>query len=281
MHDGKCYGLSFHLDRLLASAHKARITGVPGKEALRETILHTIASTGKRDGVFVRFWLSVGRGDFSVSPSGCHGGPQFYVMVHSGGAIAKGDMIQRGVQEALVPDEVVPHKPPFLATAKTTNYLLNALTAMAAEDRGGSLGIGVDKDGFVTEQAVACVGFLGKDGVLRTPDFGAILESTTLRRVLELVNSRPNPRTQAALDGLVDKAELTRVAVDQAAEAVEVISFGGGHVLPIVGLNTGAGMAPVGDGTPGPLFKALHQLLVEEQQLEDDFLDEIPYNIYE
>ena len=35
---------------------------------------------------------------------------------------------------------------------QTNNYLLNALTAMAAEDRGGYLGIGVDEKGNITEQ---------------------------------------------------------------------------------------------------------------------------------
>ena len=38
-----------------------------------------------------------------------------------------------GISEALVPASVVAHKPKMLANAKTTNYLLNALTTMAAE----------------------------------------------------------------------------------------------------------------------------------------------------
>lgn len=277
VHGGRCYGLDFHLDRLLASAAQARIKGVPNKDSLRDTILHTIAASGERDEIFVRYWLSAGRGDFAVSPSKCVGGPQFYVMVHAGGAKAKADVFERGLKEALVPADVVPHKPPFLASAKTTNYLLNALTAMAAEDQGGSLGIGVDEHGFITEQAVACVGFVGPDGVLRTPDFGSILESTTLRRVLEFVNEAQS----AELADTVVRAELTQVSVAQAAEAVEVVSFGGGHVLPIVQLNVGDGMASVGDGKPGPLFHALHHLLIQDQQAAAEFLDDIPYEMYE
>jgi len=35
--------------------------------------------------------------------------------------------------EVVVPTSQVPLKPPLLATAKTTNYLVNALMAMAAE----------------------------------------------------------------------------------------------------------------------------------------------------
>mmetsp|Transcript_65384 Transcript_65384/g.147508 ORF Transcript_65384/g.147508 Transcript_65384/m.147508 type:complete len:96 (+) Transcript_65384:187-474(+) len=75
-------------------------------------------------------------------------------MVHKGGARSKELMAAKGVTEALVPAALVPHKPKLLANAKTNNYLLNALMAMAAEDRGGNLGIGVDEDGFISEQAI-------------------------------------------------------------------------------------------------------------------------------
>ena len=41
-----------------------------------------------------------------------------------------------------VPESVVPLKPPHLAELKSNNYMLNALTMMAAQDRGGTFGIG-------------------------------------------------------------------------------------------------------------------------------------------
>eukprot|EP00618_Florenciella_parvula_P040345 CAMPEP_0119537022 /NCGR_PEP_ID=MMETSP1344-20130328/49783_1 /TAXON_ID=236787 /ORGANISM="Florenciella parvula, Strain CCMP2471" /LENGTH=43 /DNA_ID= /DNA_START= /DNA_END= /DNA_ORIENTATION= len=39
-----------------------------------------------------------------------------------------------GVAEVVVPTSSVPLKPQMLATAKTTNYLLNAMLSMEAED---------------------------------------------------------------------------------------------------------------------------------------------------
>ena len=85
-------------------------------------------------------------------------------------------------------------------------------------------------------------------------------------------------------------------------EAVEVISFGGGTVLPIVAIDAsalppgdpgGAGYSSdvikVGDGTPGPLFKALYSLInadflgtagSSEKGTSKSFLDEIPYTAY-
>ena len=38
-----------------------------------------------------------------------------------------------GFAEVTVPASVVPHKPSLLAELKSNNYLLNALTAMAAQ----------------------------------------------------------------------------------------------------------------------------------------------------
>ena len=59
--EGKLYGLSMHVDRLLRSATSARIdTSRWSKEELVNILLQTVAASGKRDGVFLRYWLSAG-----------------------------------------------------------------------------------------------------------------------------------------------------------------------------------------------------------------------------
>ena len=40
-----------------------------------------------------------------------------------------------GLSEATVPESEVPFKPPLLAEIKSNNYLLNSITAMAAQVR--------------------------------------------------------------------------------------------------------------------------------------------------
>lgn len=57
---GQCYGLGFHLDRLLRSAGLARIHPSYTKEELRQIILSTVAASQQREGVFVRFWMTAG-----------------------------------------------------------------------------------------------------------------------------------------------------------------------------------------------------------------------------
>lgn len=283
--DGLCYGLDFHLDRILKSAKACRIENPPSKEEMRKAILATIAASGRRDDVFVRYWLSAGRGDFGVSPRQRHGSCQFYVMVHDkppkndgGGGVPE------GVAEVVVPTSQVPIKPTLLATAKTTNYLVNALLAMEAEDKGGKLGIGFDEStGLVTESSIACVGFLGPDGVFRCPRFETILESTTLRRGLELIDEQIE--SGGGITG-VDSTSLTDVTLDHVREAVEVIFFGGGAATPITEIDygNGTGMQRVGGGGVGPLCTYLVSAFEADMRgmhHSDNFLDEIPYDLYE
>ena len=128
---GRAFGLSMHIDRFLSSAAKAKIIdeGQPpegfDKEALRSVILQTIAATGRRDGVFVRYWCSAGRGDFAISPARCEA-PSFYCVAHEDTHTAAEP---RGLSAVTVG---VPLKPPLLATMKSNNYLLNALVATPA-----------------------------------------------------------------------------------------------------------------------------------------------------
>lgn len=296
---GKCYGLGFHLDRLLKSAAAARISmkyegeDIPEdvtKGWLKHIILETIAASGRRDGIFCRFWLSAARGDFFVSPSKCLemkefydspsspyiGAAQFHCMVHEGGGRDKAVLAANGIKEVLVPHGEVPTKPKYLANAKTTNYLLNALTSMAAEDEGGVLGIGLDQDGVIMEQATACIGFLGNDGVFRCPKFDYILESTTLRRVLEML---PEDSRVSTFGGVFNgKVEICDISEEQAREAREIISFGGGGVLSIVRLRGTTGDEwIVGDGNPGPFFLRVQALVEEEMKKNTRFLENIPY----
>eukprot|EP00939_MAST-03C_sp_MAST-3C-sp1_P000988 g988.t1 len=57
VHDGLVYGLDFHMDRILRSAEKARIDVASKfeKEELIRIVLDTIAATGRKDDIFVRY----------------------------------------------------------------------------------------------------------------------------------------------------------------------------------------------------------------------------------
>jgi branched-subunit amino acid aminotransferase/4-amino-4-deoxychorismate lyase len=256
---GVCYGLGFHLERFLDSAGKARIDvsrapwlGAPAggaaltradvKQRLKDIILDTIAASGKRDSIYVRYWLSAARGDFAIHPGGCLDQTgNLYVVVH--GSSKPGDSYA-GVVEATVS---VPLKSRRLATLKSTNYLINVLCAMEAVDKAGegsnALGLQMDENGNLAEFSIGCVGLVGPDGVLRSPKQDRILASTTLMRAFQLANSELVPR------GLLTGTEFRDLSPKDMLEAKEVLELGGGDVQAVVRID---GHAPNG-GKPGPV----------------------------
>lgn len=259
---GKAFGLDFHLDRLLRSASLARIEAPFPKSQLKDIIVSTIAASEKRDDVLCRYWLSSGRsGTFSVSPNRLYHG-SFYVICHH--YTRSRDAVSLVTMRA----DRVAFKPKILANTKSTNYMLNALQKMYAEDHGAYDALQVTDDGFVRETSIACVAVVDEDGVLRAPEFDHILHGTTLQRVLDSM-----PQFIAA--GVLKGAELAPLHIDQVRKAKEIILLGGGFCSPVTQLDG----EPVGNGRPGTVFSALFDFVVADQE-NPEFTDDIPYDVY-
>lgn len=231
--DGKCYGLTFHLERLLTSARAGRIFDnnshennlyLSNLENLREIVLKTIAASRKKNEISVRYWLSSGRGDFTITPYSLKG-PNFFVIVHS--KLDTSAQTINGVSEVTVS---IPLKPKLLATTKSNNYMINCLAAMEARDNGGSLGLQLDSEGNAAETSIGSIGFVGKDHVLRTPKQDIILRSLSVIRCFEMWEKT---KKKSKLKGF----EFTKCDKNVMENAIEVIAFGGGVVTPIVNFN--------------------------------------------
>eukprot|EP00743_Colponemidia_sp_Colp-15_P004467 GILK01004817.1.p1 GENE.GILK01004817.1~~GILK01004817.1.p1 ORF type:complete len:328 (+),score=51.38 GILK01004817.1:56-1039(+) len=253
---GKVYQLDQHLDRFVVSATHARIPLLYDKAQMKSIILQTIVAGGRRDGLMVKYWLSVGGGGFSIVPEGTSA---FYVVVFDypsrGGNIA-------GIQEHTVS---VPLKTPFLARIKTVNYLMNALTAMESREKGGVYGVQVDPEGYVAEGSTCNVAFVDEDGILRTPPFDAILAGITVKRILFLAQS------------LVERGVLRNIVVEpvkavEGKQAAEMLILGGAFISPVISWDG----IQIGNGRPGPVFAALHQLLEEDQISGEGQIDALP-----
>lgn len=232
--NGKCYGLTFHLERLLTSARAARIFDnnshennayLSDLENLRAIVLKTIAASKRQNEIAVRYWMSSGRGDFAITPYNLKG-PNFFVIVHS-----KPDnpaQVVNGVSEVAVS---IPLKPKLLATTKSNNYMINCLAAMEAKDKGGSLGLQLDSEGNAAETSIGSIGFVGKDHILRTPKQDIILRSLSVIRCFEMWDK---VKQTSQLKGF----EFTKCDSSVMDNAMEVIAFGGGVVAPIVNFNS-------------------------------------------
>ncbi|XP_056861055.1 D-amino-acid transaminase, chloroplastic-like isoform X3 [Raphanus sativus] len=148
--NGHLYELDQHLDRILRSASMAKIPLPFDRETIRKILIQTVSVSGCRYGS-LRYWLSAGPGDFSLSPSHCPK-PSLYAIVYQ-----KDFNVDRiGVK-------------------------------MEAEAKGAFAGIWVDNDGFIAEGPNMNVAFVVNGGrELVMPRFDNVLSGCTARRTITL-----------------------------------------------------------------------------------------------
>jgi 4-amino-4-deoxychorismate lyase len=255
--NGRLYRLDIHLDRHLTSATSARIPLPFGpdagenKERMRAIVAQTVAASGCRN-ASVRYYTSVGPGGFGVTPEGCTSA--FYCVVYGAGdASIFGDgASMEGVSEYTVRD--VPLKPNFLANLKSNNYMLNVLTAMSAQDRGGILGILVDADDNIAESCVNNCIYVTQDDRLVTPPFDNILAGTTVRKVLQLGE-------KLVAEGLLKSVSQETVPFSVAKSCKEFIMTGGDHHVTGV---TRWDDEVVGTGVVGKVTRRLMDLIKDD-----------------
>jgi 4-amino-4-deoxychorismate lyase len=258
--DGRIYDLEAHLDRFLRSAKLSRLVLPCSREEMREIIVRTTAASGKRDGS-IRYWISAGPGSLGLPPvAGAE--PGFFVMIFAGLAYPA-TWLTEGLR---VMTTTYPIKPPLYAITKSTNYLPNILMQMEAQEAGLDNGVFVDEAGHVGESSNMNVAFVTEGGVLQHPKFDHILSGCTSLRLLELARGLVG----SVLQGL----EVRDIPVAEARAAREMLLIGSSvKVAPIVEWDGKA----IGDGKPGPIARALRELLQDDMHAGRGRLIEVPY----
>ena len=257
---GRIYDLEAHLDRFLGSAERSKLKLSGSREEMRDIIIRTTAVSGLRDGA-IRYWLSSGPGSLELSPA-AGAEPGFFVMIF-GGLSYPARWYTEGLR---VMTTTYPIKPPLYAITKATNYLPNVLMQMEAKEAGLDNGVFIDEAGFVGESSNMNVAFVTQDGVLRHPKFERVLPGCTSLRLLDLARS-------LASRGVVNGVEVCDIPVADARAAREMVLLGSSvKVAPIVEWDG----KPIGNGKPGPIAKALLDLM-EEDMRSGDRLIEVPY----
>jgi 4-amino-4-deoxychorismate lyase len=137
---------------------------------------------------------------------------------------------------------------------------------MEAQEAGLDNGVFVDEAGNVGESSNMNVAFVTRDGVLKHPKFDHILSGCTSLRLLELARG---------LEGnLLRGVEVCDVPVAEARGAREMLLIGSSiKVAPIVEWDG----KPIGDGTPGPIARALFDVLAQDMRSARDRLLDVPY----
>jgi 4-amino-4-deoxychorismate lyase len=259
--EGKIYDLEAHLDRFTRSAGYSKLR-LPGtRDEMRDIIVRTAAASGARDGS-IRYWISSGPGSLELTPA-AGAEPGFFVMIFPGLAYP-----DRWYREGLkVITTTYPIKPPLYAITKSTNYLPNVLMQMEAKEAGCDNGIFIDERGYVGESSNMNVAFVTADGVFRHPKFDHILSGCTSLRLLELA-----PALQAR--NMITGVEVGDISVADARASREMLLLGSSvKVAPVVAWDN----QPIGNGRPGPVSRALLDLLEDDMRSARDRLIDVPY----
>ena len=258
--NGRIYDLEAHLDRFLGSAERSKLKLFGSRDDMRDIIIRTTAASGLRDGA-IRYWLSSGPGSLELSPA-AGAEPGFFVMIF-GGLSYPARWYTEGLR---VMTTTYPIKPPLYAITKATNYLPNVLMQMEAKEAGLDNGVFIDEAGFVGESSNMNVAFVTQDGVLRHPRFERVLPGCTSLRLLDLARS-------LASRGVLNGVEVCDIPVAEARAAREMVLLGSSvKVAPIVEWDG----KPIGNGKPGPIAKALLDLMEEDMRSGDRLID-VPY----
>ncbi len=159
-----------------------------------------------------------------------------------------------------------PIKPPLYAVTKSTNYLPNILMQLEAQEAGLDNGVFVDDAGHVGESSNMNVAFVGADGVLRHPKFDHILSGCTSLRLLALA--------RGLVGGMLRGVEVCDIPVVEARAAREMLLIGSSIKVAAIVEWDGR---PIGDGRPGPMARALRELLERDMREAKDRLIDVPY----
>jgi 4-amino-4-deoxychorismate lyase len=257
---GKIYDLEAHLDRFIRSAQNSKLR-LPARDEMRDIIVRTTAASGRREGS-IRYWASAGPGSLGLTPA-AGAEPGFFVMISAG--LAYPDTWY--TQGLRVMTTTYPIKPPLYAVTKSVNYLPNVLMQMEAQEHGLDNGVFIDAAGNVGESSNMNVAFVGADGTLKHPKFDHILSGCTSLRLLELAKAL---KTRNLIQGI----EVCDIPVAEARTAREMMLIGSSiKVAPVVEWD----QRPVGDGKPGPVARALRELLQEDMRSPRGPLIAVPY----
>ena len=248
--NGKIYDLEAHLDRFLASAERSKLRLPCSRAEMRDIIVGTARAAGQANGA-IRYWLSSGPGSLELSPA-LGAAPGFFVMIFGGLSYP-----ERWYDEGLkVMTTSYPIKPSLYAITKSTNYLPNVLMQMEAKAAGFDNGVFLDAAGNVGESSNMNVAFVTQDRVLRHPTFDHILSGCTSQRLLALAPA-------LVAQGLITAVEVCDIPAADARAAREMMLIGSSiKVAPIVEWDG----APIHDGKPGPVTKALFALLADDMR---------------
>jgi branched-chain amino acid aminotransferase len=239
---GGIFKLDSHIQRLVESATYLAIR-TPDVDVLRDAALETARRNLLRDG-YLRMVLTRGSGPVGIRNMDQLSEPTFVVIAQAEDRAKRQAVYDKGMSAVVssvrrIPAECLDGK------AKTCNYINNILAYLEARHAGADTAIMLDTAGCLAECYAANI-FVVKNGNVRTPALGSILNGITRQTILTLCRELDIP------------CEQTRLTPHDLFCADEVFETGSlGELKPIRSI-TGR---TVGSGKPGALSGKLHHAL--------------------
>ena len=259
--NGRIYDLEAHLDRFLGSAERSKLKLFGSREEMRDIIIRTTAVSGLRDGA-IRYWLSSGPGSLELSPA-AGAEPGFFVMIF-GGLSYPGALVHR---RAARDDDDLSDQAAALRDHEGDELPAERPDADGGE-RGGSRQRRVHRRSRVRWRE------LEHERRVRHAGWSAAPSEVRARAAWMHVAAPAGSRASRSSDeACVNGVEVCDIPVADARAAREMVLLGSSvKVAPIVEWDG----QPIGNGKPGPIAKALLDLM-EEDMRTGDRLIEVPY----
>lgn len=234
-----CFRLADHVNRLYDSAKIYRMPIPYEHEEISGAILESIR-TNELQRCYVRPVIFRGYGSLGVDPSTCP--VEVVIAVWEWGAYLGEEALEKGAEVRFSSwNRLAPNTMPSLAKVGA-NYMNSQLIKLEALADGYVEGIALDAQGHVSEASGENI-FMVKNGAIYTPSTGSsILPGITRHTVITLARDLGYAVTQRAIPReslyIADEVFFTGSAAE---------------VTPIARIDH----IPVGEGTRGPITKAL------------------------
>lgn len=236
----KIFALDAHLGRMAEGAALLGLEPPCPFEQMGE-LACAVAKAGQLDHGDLRLFLSRGPGGFGISPDECPVPSLYIVALHT--KIPAPKLYENGLSAF---SSCVPPKQDYLARIKNTNYLPNVMMAREAHQRKMDVAVTFDSDGNMGEAAIANIGIVDSNGVLRSPGLERILPGTTLLAALDLAQEKMPVR-----QGPIHRSEIVN--------AREMLLFTSATLCVPITYFDGI---PVSEGKPGPVARWLREALL-------------------
>ena len=244
-YNGRVFRLEEHIDRLFLSARAILLKMIWSEQEVCDIVRETIRANKLTDG-YIRLVVTRGSGGLGLNPYLCEKPSMFCIAASI--QLYPEEFYKNGL-ELITCSTRRPSHATLSPQIKSLNYLNNIMAKVECIKAGVMEGLMLNEEGTVAE----CTGdtvFIVKNGVIITPKItDGALDGITRAVIFDLCEK---------LNIKITEETITRYDVYTADECF--LTGTAAEVIPVVKVDD----RPIGDGSPGDVFRSLLEAFREE-----------------